>query len=178
MTDTSVNPLGKPGEERCPDCGAPVPGGRAGCQAIWDNFSLQVTADLRLGGVRDLALDAYCLQHLGRYCRSAKSYAAHLTRLCCGLEYAANPTIYAAIRRWLDGRVDLVLPEPPQDLGQVTIASLVPSSTPEEYLAQVQVWAGNVWAAYSLQHDLARQWIQAALESPASLRKKSTNSKK
>jgi hypothetical protein len=150
-----------------------VPGGRAGCQALWDNFSAQAYADLRLAAVRDLAFDAYCMQHPDTYCRSAKSYAAHLTRLCCGLEYAGSPPVYAAIRRRLDGRVTLAKPEVLKDLGRITVADLQAASTPEEQLRLVRIWAETVWAAYASQQELARMWIREALENPAGARKKS-----
>ncbi|GAC1654933.1 MAG: hypothetical protein NVS4B8_30120 [Herpetosiphon sp.] len=46
--------------------------------------------DLRYAAVRNCAFDAYCMQHIEPYCHSAKSYAAHLTRLCCGIEYGGD----------------------------------------------------------------------------------------
>ena len=67
----------------CPACGAVVAGGRAGCQAVFDELTARAYADLAYASTRNLAFDAYCLQHLETYCHSAKSYAAHLTRLCC-----------------------------------------------------------------------------------------------
>ncbi len=131
----------------------------------------------RLAAVHDLAFDAYCMQHPDRYCRSAKSYAAHLTRLCCGLEYAGSPSVYAAIRRWLDGKVNLARPERLQDLGQVTLVSLAKASGREKQVELAQAWARNVWAAYAVQHELAHQWIRAALEAPLATRKKSMDDK-
>jgi hypothetical protein len=73
---------------------------------------------------RDLAFDAYCMQHLEQYRRSAKSYAAHLTRLCCGLEYDGDPQVYEAIQKWLNGTVDIKKPEAPGPRGAMTVADL------------------------------------------------------
>lgn len=50
------------------------------------------------------------MQHPDTYCRSAKSCAAHLTRLRRGLEHGADPKVYRAIQRWLNGAVALEKP--------------------------------------------------------------------
>lgn len=144
----------------CPDCGAPV-AGREACQALWDEISLRAYTNLAYARVRDLGFDAYCMQH-PRYTLSAKSYAAHLTRLCCGLEFNADPAVYAAIRRWLDGRLNLTKPAPPDSVGNVTVADLHPMRDGEEHIRLVYAWANNVWAAYASQHALAREWIRLA----------------
>jgi hypothetical protein len=155
--------------DHCPACGAPVAGGQAGCQALLDELNAQAYADARYGAVRDLAFDAYCMQHLERYCRSAKSYAAHLTRLCCGIEHAGDPAVYAAIQRWLNGAVALEKPEPPAHLGRLTIADVrgvarSPQGARDaaEHARLVRAWAADVWAAYAAQHALARAWLRAA----------------
>src|SRR3990172_2857940 len=113
-------------EDRCPDCGAAVTGGREGCQALWIEFAARSYIDLRYAPMRDLAFDAYCMQHLGTYCRSAKSYAAHLTRLCCGLEHGGAQTVYYAIQRWLNGSPAIDKPEPPVQQGTLTVADALP----------------------------------------------------
>ena len=173
MTDDPLGPQSLAVTDRCPDCGAQLAGGRAGCQALWDRFSAQAYADLRLAAIHDLAFDAYSMQHPDTYCRSAKSYAAHLTRLCCGLEYAGSPSVYAAIRNRLDGQAQLAKPEVLKDFGRFTLADLQAASTPDEQAALVRIWAEAVWAAYASQHELARQWIREALGNPAKAMKKS-----
>jgi len=150
-------------EDRCPDCGAPGVGGRGGCQALFDALGLRAYSDLRYASVQSLTLDAYCMQHLERYCRSAKSYAAHLTRLCCGLEYGGDPVVYRAIQQWLNGPVDLEKPPILSQLGRMTLADVQAAGSGDEYVRLVRAWAGVVWDAYAVQHDLARGWIQAAL---------------
>jgi hypothetical protein len=150
-------------EDRCPDCGAPVTGGREGCQALWVEFSARAYIDLRYASVRDLAFDAYCMQHLDTYCRSAKSYAAHLTRLCCGLEHGGAQTVHFAIQRWLNGSPSIVKPEPPNHRGTLTVADALAASDIEEYKKLVQAWASDVWAAYSAHHELVHSWIQTAM---------------
>ena len=154
-------------DDRCPDCGARVAGGRDGCQALMDHMRAQSFSDLRYASVIDLAFDAYCMQHLDKYCRSAKSYAAHLTRLCCGIEYAGDPKVYAAIQRWLNGSVALEKPPLLANFGTptgVTIADVPGATTFEEQAKRVRAWAENVWSAYASQHEIARVWVKAALE--------------
>jgi hypothetical protein len=150
-------------QDKCPDCGASVSGGQAGCQSLWDETAARAFCDLRYATVHDLAFDSYCMQHVEKYCRSAKSYAAHLTRLCCGLEFGPGPAVYSAIQRWLNGQRALEKPRVLSFLGQLTIADVQLGGNPEEHARLVHAWAGAVWEAYAPQHDLARAWIAAAL---------------
>jgi hypothetical protein len=148
---------------QCPECGAPLAGGRAACQAVFDELAAQAYGDARYRAAYTLAFDTYCMQHRERYCRSAKSYAAHLTRLCCGLEYDGEPRVYEAIRNWLDGHVALEKPAAPARPRSLTVVDARQARSPEEHRRLVRAWAENVWEAYAGQHDLARAWIEAAL---------------
>lgn len=150
-----------PHNEHCPSCGAAVAGGQAGCQTLYDELSVRAYAGSYAAG-RDLGFDAYCMQHVETYCRSAKSYAAHLTRLCCGIEFGGDPQLYAALQRWLNGPVVLQKPALLMQLGELTIVDVYSASSPAEYLERVQAWATAVWVAYASQHALARAWVQQA----------------
>jgi hypothetical protein len=149
--------------EKCPACGAAAAGGRDGCQAVFDELTVHAYADLAYASVRDLAFDAYCMQHLESYCRSAKSYAAHLMRLCCGLEYEGNPQSYEAIQQWLSGAAKIEKPQVLSRLGSMTVVDVRNAPNAEDHTRLVRAWAANVWEAYRSQHDLARSWIKAAL---------------
>ena len=159
-------------ENYCPDCGAPVAGGREGCQALFDELSARAYGDLRYAAVQPLAFDTYCMQHVQRYCRSAKSYAAHLTRLCCGLEYGGDPEVYAAIQKWLNGPSALQKPPVLSHLGDMTVMGVRAAGDVDEYKQCVREWAMNVWGAYASQHEIARTWIKAALSARAATPKK------
>ena len=156
---------------RCPACGAPL-GGRAGCQAVFDALCARAWEAPERGAAHNLAVDAYCLQHPGDYCASAKSYAAHLAGLACGLAPTGARARHRAIARWLDGARPLERPTPPAARGTVTIAA-VPSGDAGDaqdgaaYAAAVRVWAEAVWRAYAAQHGLAQRWLAAALASAA-----------
>ena len=87
------------------------------------------------------------MQHVDRYCRSAKSYAAHLTRLCCGLEHRGDPALMAAIGRWLDGKVVIARPPTLADRGRMTIADLGAARDAQDARARahlVHMWAQDV----------------------------------
>ncbi|HBY98536.1 MAG: DUF5946 family protein [Ardenticatenaceae bacterium] len=160
-------------DERCPECGAFVSGGLVGCRAVWDEIAVLAYSHPTYAATRDLAFDAYCMQHPEQYGRSAKSYAAHLTRLCCGLEHSADPAIYAAIRQWLDGvKVEIEKPPLLSERGHLTVLDVRAARTPAEHTRLVHEWAGTVWEAYREQHALARNWIRAALAAPRKVRTK------
>jgi len=149
--------------EVCLACGAVVIGGRDGCQALFDALTAHAYADLTYASMRDLAFDTYCMQHLETYCRSAKSYAAHLTRLCCGLDCAGDPHVYDAIQHWLNGSVKIAKPQELSQLGTMTVVNVRDASNAAEHIRLVRAWAASVWEAYRSQHDLAHEWIKAAL---------------
>jgi hypothetical protein len=149
--------------EKCPACGAIVAGGRDGCQAVFDELTARTYADLAYASVRDLAFDTYCMQHLESYCRSAKSYAAHLTRLCCGLDYGGDPAVYEAIQKWLNGAARIEKPRVLSQLGSLTVMDVQAVSNAEAHIRLVRAWAANVWETYRSQHELAHSWIRAAL---------------
>ena len=146
--------------DECPSCRAPL-GGRAGCQLTFDTLSAQAWTSLTRGGVHNLVVDTYAMQHPEEYCRSTKSYAAHLTGLCYAMEGETKPEHYWAIPRWLDGVVTLQRPADVPHRGQVTIAA-VSNVSDADYQMQVRHWAADVWAAYAIHHTLAREWLNAA----------------
>ena len=139
---------------------------------MFDELTARAYADLAYASVRDLAFDAYCMQHLETYCRSAKSYAAHLTRLGCGVEYDGNPRVYEALQQWLNGAARIEKPQPLSPLGSMTVADVRSASNAEEHIRLVRAWAANVWEAYRSQHKLAQAWIKAALAARDSVTRK------
>lgn len=147
----------------CPACGSRL-GARAGCQAAFDALNAGSWASPARGTVHNLVVDAYCLQHPEDYCRSAKSYAAHLVGLCCGLEGGGDPQLYWTVARWLDGPRDLAKPAVLTDRGTLTVAHVTDVVDDADYTAGVRQWARAVWEAYETQHPVARAWLRAAAE--------------
>lgn len=150
-------------DPRCPECGGPVSGGRAGCQALWDEMMARSLSDLRLRAVYRLAFDTYCMQHVDTYGISAKSYAAHLMGLCCGIEHGGNAAVYEVIHRSLNGQPALGRPVAPATRGTITLVEVAAAVDPGEHARRVRQWAHDVWNAYAPQHELARSLLAAAL---------------
>ncbi len=146
----------------CAACGAFIAGGRDACQSLFDHYNGLALSDVALGRAHRILVDAYCMQHLEPYCRSAKSYAAHLAGLCWAMRYGGGPDGYAAIQRWLNTASNLNKPPVLDMLGELTVTHIRGATGPSEHARRVHEWASDVWAAYSSQHELAEQWIVLA----------------
>ena len=147
-------------QESCPLCRARV-AGRQACQDIFDELSARAWSTPGRGSVHNLVVDTYAMQHSEEYGRSAKSFVAHLTGLCCGVEARGDTELYWQIPRWLDGRVDLARPQDLPHRGAMTIADVRNPAREEEYPELVRRWANDVWQAYGSLHNTARQWLDA-----------------
>ena len=147
--------------EPCPECGAMVAGGRTGCQAMLEALNYEALDNPQIAPVYTLAFDTYCMQHIETYCISAKSYAAHLTRLCVGVEHNGDHAYYSALQRWYHG--GLTKPPVLENRGTVTIADIQRVADVQQKVDMIKVWAQHVWAVYANQHDLAHRWIEEAL---------------
>ena len=105
------------------------------------------------------------MQHVETYCRSAKSYAAHLTRLCCGLEFGGDPEVYAAIQSWLNGASPVAKPSILPSLGRLTIASVIGAAIDRQNTSTLSPPGQKTFGKLTLPStSLARGWIQAALQ--------------
>src|SRR5574342_1126473 len=147
----------------CPSCGAPL-GGRAGCQAAFDELSAASWTSPGRGAMHNMLVDAYAMQHPEEYGRSAKSYIRHLTALGCLLEHPGDERLYWA--RPARGEPSSSPPIPPKPAllaarGEMTIADVRGAVDDSEYQRLVRAWAASVWAAYAPQHALARDYLAA-----------------
>ena len=145
----------------CAACGATL-GGRDGCQAQFDKLSARAWETPVRAVMHNMVVDAYAMQHPDDYCVSAKSYAAHLTGLCCGLEHPGDHKLYWQIPRWLDGPSKIVKPPVLDVRGRKTIQTITGVSD-GAYQPAVREWAAAVWAAYESQQYLARGWLADVL---------------
>ena len=150
-------------KEMCHECGATVAGGSAGCQALFNQIGARSYEHPGYAAAHELFVDAYCLQHPEPYCHSAKSYAAHLIRMCCGIERGGDRKIYRAIHIWLSGPAKIERPETLSSRGELTIIHVQAARSVEEHRKFVREWAESIWKAYAPQHALARKWLDAAL---------------
>lgn len=72
--------MGQHAPEPCSGCGLVVPGGAAGCRALFEELLARDFTNSAYFRVHRMMVDVYSLQHPER--ASAKSLAAHLTNLC------------------------------------------------------------------------------------------------
>ena len=153
-----------PAESTCPEGGATVAGGRAGCQTLFDEGLAREFGDFRYGRLHRLTVDSYSLQHPSEYMRSGKSYAAHLTGMCAAIERNDARDVNEAVQRWLGGPKPIQRPSEPPPLarGSLTVAHVHAAADPGQHLARVREWARTTWEAWREYHALARQWIEQA----------------
>jgi hypothetical protein len=154
-------------EMQCPECGALISGGLEGCRALLNNLAHRFPAAGPGMRLRRLVVDAFCLQHPASYCHSAKSMAAHLGGLCCGLEFGGHPKVYRALQQWLNGPKHLQRPDPPPRATGITIHHVVAAPLSQNLAQTIEAWSQIVWSSWSPHHGLARQWLKAALGEPA-----------
>src|SRR5688572_9267647 len=150
---------------RCPECGAVVIGGRAGCQQLFDEVLAREFGDFRYAREHRLMVDAYALQHPDEYMRSAKSYAAHLTGAYAAIEHGSVAEANRAVQQWLSGSKALHRPDQPQpgQRGALTILHVHMATDPDDHVRRVREWAKSVWAAWSTYRQIAKQWTDEAI---------------
>ena len=154
---------------KCTECGAKVPDEFSSCDELFMSvltpLGLRWTESPDIAALHRLLVDTFAMQHPKRSCKSAKSYAAHLTGLCCGVEYNGAQSIYAALQSWLNGPVEAIgisRPTEPDDRGALTIRYVYDAETQTELAVRMHKWAQEVWEAYASQHEIARNWIRKA----------------
>ena len=150
--------------DHCKECGARIAGGQEACQSMFQLFGTEAVAEPQLGAIHRLVVDTYCMQHVDPYAVSAKSYAAHLVGLCCGIEHKASPALYDIIHRWLNGSPGLTKPNVLTCRGHITLPEVLAIETIEAKVMGIHDWAASVWDAYSSQHDIAHAWVKLAFE--------------
>lgn len=150
-------------EERCGGCGRTVEGGTEGCQARYEALLARDYENPAFFAVHRMFVDTYSLQHPERYCRSAKSLAAHLVGLGQIVEEAISAASGGpALRSWLDGARVLEKPPLPEARGEITLGEVEAIDEPGAWREAVRSWAVSTWQAYTELHPLARRWAAEA----------------
>jgi len=158
-------------EQRCMWCkgvfsaiGGPSHAYMESTPACWAAFGRVIAreySDQRYFSVHQLSVDAYAVQHPGVPSRqSIQSVAVHLVRLCLFLEHGltperANHAMLAAAKQkaryqWL---------QPPDFLGELTVADVEATSSVNAHLDMVRRWAAQMWEVWSPHHDIVRGWV-------------------
>jgi len=150
-------------DERCGGCGRLAEGGTEGCQARYEELLARDYEEPAFFAVHRMFVDTYSLQHPERYCRSAKSLAAHLVGLGQILEEGISAASGApALRDWLDGPRELDKPPLPETRGEITLGDVERIDEPGPWREAVRAWAEFTWQAYAELHPLARRWAKEA----------------
>lgn len=165
-------------QTKCSGCGAVVPDtdgpvhkyvpSAPGC---WQTFG-EVQADeaqrFRYPPAHRMVVDAYMAQHPGDGSdrRDRQSVFVHLVGLCAVPEHSLRPRHATAllgrvIRRRHGGFPVLQRTDGP---GALTILSMVGSTDLGDYERRARDWAAAVWSSWSVQHELIRAELQAALD--------------
>ena len=163
MAENDNTSVGVTSRNVCSECGAVMPEGTTGCQDLFWQVSVREYSDAAYLGIHRLTVDCYALQHPDRYCRSAKSLAAHLTGICRALEYGENPNVSRALSSWLNGTPKTERLAPPVFKGQLTITCIHCATSPKEYIARVWQWANSIWDAWAEHQLTAHRWIEEAI---------------
>ncbi|MDX1522667.1 MAG: DUF5946 family protein [Anaerolineae bacterium] len=133
------------------------------CKMMFDELLAKVYTDFRYGRFHRLVVDTYSLQHPHIYMISGKSFAAHLTGLCCAVEYGGDTDVLRRLQQWLSGNKTVDKPDLPAHLGDLTIAHVVNAPDGGDIEVLVQAWAESAWQAYRPYHQLARDWVETVI---------------
>jgi hypothetical protein len=139
-----------------------------GCNALFQEVVGREFSRPELFRVHRLTVDAYSLQHPGRYMKSAKSAVAHLTGMCWAMEGQDDPSVSVALSRFLDGNPTFTRPEPspqPGRRGALTILDLHSAPDSVAHIRLVKEWARSAWESWAEHHDKAREWMKKATAS-------------
>lgn len=157
---------GAAGPGPCRSCGAEPFGSYESCQDMWDALLVKSFSELAYGRFHRLLVDLYSLQHPDTFCRSVKSYVAHLTGLCVVQEHAGDTRINAAVQRWLSGRRDdLTKPDVPAARGALDLTHVLRATDAADVAPRVIEWSDDVWGAFRELHAVTRRWISIARQS-------------
>jgi hypothetical protein len=158
--------MNNPGIERCSSCGAGVDGDLDACREFFEALLAQEYTDFRYARLHRVMVDAYALQHPGRYMASSKSFVAHLTGACAAIEYDNYERINRAVQAWLSRNPSLDAPPVrPAHLGDITVIDAFEAPDPESYSKVVRQWVESAWRAWSDHHGYARDLIAAVTQS-------------
>lgn len=108
------------------------------CKQLFEAILAKEFSNYRYGRVHRLTVDTFSLQHPDSYLASAISFAAHLTGVCCEMEYEDNADLLRRLQRWLSSRPKLEKPGVLVNLGQLTITHIVAAKDGPEHIKLVE----------------------------------------
>ncbi len=158
----------------CPGCGAVLGEtldiatrhdgvASAACRAGYERVLTDLYSTPQLLGLRQLAVDAYAVQHPAPHGRVAdQSLGLHLMTLYLFVEKAVDPARGPALHKQMVARRPAFHPlDPPTNRGSVTVAA-VPAGSEPSFATTLHKWAREAWTAWSPHHDVVRRWLRQA----------------
>jgi hypothetical protein len=131
-------------------------------EGFFDATLAKEFSDILYARVHRLTVDTYSLQHPEQCMVSVKSFAAHLTGMCCAMEYGNDRKLLRTLQQRMNGKSQLHKSDLIKDVGSLTIAHIANARDGKDHEKLVQEWAKNVWSAYGVYHPLAVEWIEQA----------------
>jgi len=130
------------------------------CWAAFGRVLAREYSDQRYFDVYRLAVDAYAVQHPGVPSRqSVQSIGVHLVRLCLFLEHGLTPEdANDAMLNAAKQKASFHWLEPPDFLGELTVADVDATVSVDEHQDVVRRWAAQMWAVWSQHHETVRGW--------------------
>lgn len=150
---------------RCFSCGAEVPAvegtthdymlSSPGCWQTYGEVLAREYRDPAYMSRHQLTVDAYAVQHPGdRSPAATRSVHLHLTSLCAVFERGMQPIeARRLLKRLAEGGFDPEWLEPPEELGEITVADVHATEEVKPHLAAVDRWARSAWEAWSGHHE-------------------------
>ncbi len=149
----------------CFSCGAEVPAvegpthdymlSSPGCWQMYGEVLAREYQDPTYTSRHQLTVDAYAVQHPGDGSPAAtRSLHLHLTSLCMVFEHGSQPIeARRLVKRLAEDGFDPEWLEPPEVLGEVTVADVHVAEDAQAHLAAVERWARSAWQAWSGHHE-------------------------
>jgi hypothetical protein len=149
-------------KERCECCGAELAGGKAACNALFEQILAREYSDPACAAVHLITVDCYVLQHSEDH--GPRSNAFHLLRLGWLLLGGGDPDI----RRQEQGPIPFILKsyrdfpflQPPEDRGAAMVVEVAAAANASEHTERVRRWSWSVWEAWSEHHAWVRETLR------------------
>jgi hypothetical protein len=126
----------------------------------WSVFEEVLTKEYEnavlFGQIHQLTVDAYAVQHAGG-AQPDKSVCIHLVGLHLVLERGIRPTEVPVRFRHLAGRGEFPHLVVPKERAALTVLDVAMADSALAHARRVREWAGAVWNAWRVHHDVARE---------------------
>jgi hypothetical protein len=130
-----------------------------GCWAAFGALRADEMLRFAGSGANNLVVDSYMAQHPGDGLdrRDRQSVFVHLVSMCAVLEWGASPLRSPDVLRAVLARpTDFPILVRARGPGDLTVLSVMGSTSAEEHDARVRAWAGSVWESWLEYHSIIR----------------------